>query len=168
MKETWQDIKDYEGKYQISCFGNIYSYHVKRTIIPEIDQNGYAYIRLWKSNKRKIFKIHRLVAIYFIPNCKNDIVVNHMDGNKLNNNASNLEWCTYSHNQKHAYRTKLRELPKGSINGNSKLHEIDIKNILNLFHNKVPVKDIAIIYNVTWECINNIKLNKSWKHVDRD
>lgn len=82
-----------------------------------IDKNGYnrCYIRDMNDNKRKDYKIHRLVAEYFIENPDNLQVVNHIDGNKQNNHISNLEWCTYSDNNYHAYRTGLTHSRKCPI-----------------------------------------------------
>lgn len=82
----------------------------------------YRFIRLWdgeylncllsKNNKRKAYRVHRLVAKAFIPNPENKPVVNHLDGNKFNNTAHNLAWCTSSENSKHAVKHDLVTLPK--------------------------------------------------------
>lgn len=168
MKEIWKDITGYEEAYKISNYGNVYSKHVNRILSPETNNNGYVYIRLWKNNKRKTFVIHRLVGKYFLHNPNNFPELNHIDGNKLNNKVDNLEWCDRSFNIKHSYDNNLRELPKGEINGNSKLKEHEVIKILKLLNNGSSVKQLSKIYKVSWECINNIKLNKSWKHIDRN
>ena len=113
MKEIWKDIKDFEGLYQISNLGRIKSLldnkGKKREIIrkPRKAKNGYLYLNLWNNGKYKTVKIHRLVAEYFIDNVNELPVVNHIDGNKLNNSANNLEWCTYKQNTIHAYKNGL-------------------------------------------------------------
>ena len=73
-----------------------------------LDGNGYPCVRLCKNGKSIIRKIHRLVALHYLPNPNNYKCVNHKDGNKQNNSINNLEWCTYSQNMKHAYDNKLR------------------------------------------------------------
>lgn len=81
------------------------------------DKNGYVvcYIRDENTGQRKDYKIHRLVAEYFIDNPNNCRVVNHIDGNKQNNNVNNLEWCTHTENNLHAYRTGLTHSKKCPI-----------------------------------------------------
>ncbi len=74
---------------------------------------NYFYIQLWIKDKPTTMAIHRLVAKAFIDNPENKKTVNHIDGNKLNNNVCNLEWATYSENLKHAYTVGLKQLPTG-------------------------------------------------------
>lgn len=100
-----KDIEGFEGLYQISSNGKVISANGIRET--EISKNGYERITLWKKGKGKHYSIHRLVAMAFIPNPNNYEFVNHIDGNKLNNRAENLEWCNLSQNVQHAYRTGL-------------------------------------------------------------
>lgn len=86
----------------------------------------YEKIILTKDNKSKLFSVHRLVAIHFIPNPEGKEFVNHKDGNKLNNNADNLEWCTRSENTIHAYKTGLCKKQIGVNSPYSKIvYQID-------------------------------------------
>ena len=116
MKEVWKDIKDYEGKYQISNLGRVRSLIYKNNANGKIysrikilkafkDNKGYKriYLKMWK---RKNAQIHRLVAQAFIENPNNKPQINHKDKNKENNNVNNLEWVTNSENQLHRYRFK--------------------------------------------------------------
>ena len=101
--EEWKDIAGYEGKYQVSNWGRIKSLNYKRSGKERIlklynDKYGYKVINLHKNGKPKLYKIHRLVAITFIPNPNNYPVVNHKDENKANNYVDNLEWCTQKYN----------------------------------------------------------------------
>ena len=121
-KEIWKDIEGYEGMYQISNKGRVRSLErivlfkngksrkVKSKVLSTfIERAGYECIKLYQENKAKPFKVHRLVAIAFIE-CVGDtnlLEVNHIDGNKLNNNVANLEWCTRQENILHGYRTNL-------------------------------------------------------------
>ena len=78
--------------------GEVYNDFTHKMLEGSVGENGYKYYRLSKDNKKTMFYAHRLVAEYFIPNPKNLEVVNHIDGNKLNNNVDNLEWVSYSEN----------------------------------------------------------------------
>ena len=72
-----------------------------------LGKNGYYYVDLQQNGIKQKIAIHRLLAIHFIPNSSNKEQVNHIDGNKLNNNVSNLEWVTRQQNTQHAFRTGL-------------------------------------------------------------
>lgn len=100
IEEKWKDIKNYEGLYQISNLGRVKKINKSNIIIckPSIDTSGYKQIVLTKNKKRKSYKIHRLIAQAFIPNPNNLPQINHKDENKLNNDVSNLEWCTLQYN----------------------------------------------------------------------
>lgn len=114
--EEWRDIADYEGFYQVSNTGKVRSIeHHDRfgrlypqvELMPATGRNGYLMLHLKAGGHRKMVLIHRLVARAFIPNPKDYTDVNHIDGDKTNNDVSNLEWCTHSYNQCHAYATGL-------------------------------------------------------------
>jgi hypothetical protein len=88
-------IKNYDN-YLIDENGNVLNINTNKYLKGSIGENGYKYYRLSKNNKKTMFYAHRLVAEYYIPNPDYLPVVNHIDGNKLNNNKNNLEWVTYS------------------------------------------------------------------------
>lgn len=104
--EKWKDIVGYESYYQISDIGRIKRKDTEKILKNNI-RNGYEYVTLCVNGQRKKFYVHRLVAIAFIPNPNSYEQVNHKDGNKSNNKASNLEWCTQKENLLHAFRTGL-------------------------------------------------------------
>lgn len=114
--ERWRDIIGYEGIYKISNLGRIQSLPRKRVkgkmLNPAKNNRGYLRVALCFEGKVRYDSVHRLVAETFIENPKNLPEVNHIDGNKLNNNVANLEWVTKGQNQIHAYKTGLRKTTK--------------------------------------------------------
>lgn len=109
--EKWDTLGCLKGFYEISNYGRVKS--LKRNtarekiIKPRIGKDGYWYVTLCVNGKKHTYKIHRLVAILFIPNPNNLPQVNHIDGDKTNPRADNLEWCTASYNQIHANKLGL-------------------------------------------------------------
>lgn len=97
----WQDIKTHGGRYEVSRDGRVRNNG--KILRGWISTKGYAKVSICGSS----LSIHRLVALAFIPNPKGFGEINHIDGDKLNNDASNLEWCSRSHNMKHAYAAGL-------------------------------------------------------------
>lgn len=145
--EVWKDIPKYEEKYQASNFGNIRSKTYEgRNIIKNLKltkrKDGYLQVQLYE----KKFLVHRLVAITFLGN-KENLVVNHKDGNKENNNVNNLEWVTSSENTIHAYNNSLKKKYYGKNNWNSKpVYQFDENNRLVDIHESVSraTKDTGI------------------------
>ena len=112
--EEWKDIKNYEGLYQISNFGNVkslkkkagHSTRCEKILKTHLDKDGYVYVTLCKNNKTHLATIHRLIAEAFIPNPDNLPQINHKDEDKTNNNIDNLEWCTCKYNINYGTRTE--------------------------------------------------------------
>ena len=106
--EIWKDCKGYEGKYQVSSYGRIWSVVSQRYLKQRIRQNGYCEVGLVaKNGKRKAELVHRLVAIAFIDNPNSYPFVNHLNGIKTDNRIENLEWATPQQNSRHAYDNNL-------------------------------------------------------------
>ena len=101
-------IEGYDD-YIIDTDGNIFNLKLNRLIVPNINKKGYYSVTLNNNTLRKYFKVHRLVAMTFLPNPDNKPQVNHIDGNKANNSLSNLEWVTGSENVRHAVESGLRD-----------------------------------------------------------
>lgn len=149
MKEVWKDIPGYEGFYQVSNLGKIKSLPRNGTILTErilkenLSARKYYFVLLSKNNNVKAKQIHRLVAETFIPNTNNYPIINHKNGNKLDNRVENLEWCTYSRNNKHAFDIGLRKGLKGKDNKNSKIiYKID-KNTNKIIESFYGIGEIA-------------------------
>ena len=132
-----------------------------------IDKDGYDRVRLTLSNgKRRNFPVHRLVLTNFNPvsNMEN-LQVNHIDGNKHNNNLENLEWCTCKENIHHAMRIGLRN-DKGENNAGHKLSNEQVIYIRQLYkQNQFTEKEIAVQYNVHEETIGRIIRKVAWKNL---
>lgn len=152
-KEEWKSIKGYEGMYEISNFGRVKSLlgwnghkyiRRERILAPYKQQSNKYYsrsvVKLAKDNKTKDFKVHRLVAEAFITNPNNYKVVNHIDGNPLNNKVENLEWCTQKMNIKHAINNDLIV---------TRINTIDRETMVELLNNNFNYDKIANILGVT-------------------
>lgn len=106
VNEIWKDIQGYEGEYQISNMGRVYSIKSGRIMKLVDDGRGYKQVNLCKDGKSYNKKIHRLVAQAFIPNTNNLLQVNHLDENKENNRVDNLEWVTAEQNINYGTRSE--------------------------------------------------------------
>lgn len=121
--EIWKDISGFEGRYQVSTHGRIKSIQDNhgnnkeaiRSTFVRSDTCQYEYVQLWVKDTPTTKAVHRLVAQAFIENPEDKPVVNHIDGNRLNNNVCNLEWVSQSENLKHAYASGFREPPKAQL-----------------------------------------------------
>jgi mannosyltransferase OCH1-like enzyme len=185
MEEIYKPIKQFNGEYEISNFGNCRS--TKKIIIksngktytreskvlkPAKSQDGYLKCAVSFNGKLITKPIHRLVAETFINKPDTYLEVNHIDGNKTNNNVNNLEWITKSENLKHAYKLNLLKAKKGELNGNSKLTWCQVEEIRALalitksgrYYNR---KGIAEKYGISEAHVKDIvnKRRNIWSHV---
>lgn len=132
-EEIWKPIKNYEGIYEVSNFGNIKSLSRKvkvgiknndfatrkeKILSQTSRKDGYKRASLSKNKKTKSYYVHRLVAEAFVDNLNKDKYINHKDENKSNNNANNLEWCSFEYNIN--YGTRNKRASKNLIGKNSK------------------------------------------------
>jgi hypothetical protein len=183
--EVWKDIKDYEGIYQVSNFGNVKSldrevapnnrvpYWRKGKICKQSKSNlGYMTVGFTVNNVKVNKYVHRLVAETFITNWCNHPQVNHVDCDKTNNRMYNLEWCTNSQNQIHATKNGLNKLHlhrvaySGEENGRSLLTKEQVLEIKQKYiPYKYSAKKLSKEYNVSESCITHILNNTSWKEI---
>lgn len=165
--EIWRDIPGFEGKYHISNMGRVKVLNRQNTGQEKIMEqqlnrsNGrYLMIQLYKNNRPYTFTVHRLVGIVFIPNSKNYPELNHRFGIKIDNRATELEWCTRLQNIRHAYRNL--KMNRGLNNHNSKFSNQDI---IDIFYSHGTHREIARKYGVAHTVIGNIKRKNSYKAI---
>ena len=169
--EEWKSIKDFDG-YYINKEGQVkstrsYKGTKEKILKGSTNQQGYKTINLIKDGKVFTKTLHRLLAQTFIENPNNYPCINHIDGNILNNSLDNLEWCTYSHNNKEAYRLGLKQSrikPK-------KVVQLDKDyKILNVFESLQQIKkNLGFnIGNIGEVCNKNRKTAHGyiWRYVD--
>ena len=150
---VWKPVVGYEGLYEVSENGEVRNVKTQKVLSPR-NSTSYSMLALFNNGKRKDLKVHRLVAKSFLPNPQNKPQVNHKDGNKLNNHFENLEWCTNSENQKHAYKTGLRKV--------TDYQKEIVKIAVSKAHSK-PVIDMqtGIKYSSLTEGCNKVNMNPS-------
>ena len=119
MNEEWRDVKGYEGLYQVSNLGRIKALEKvdtggkrwpEKIISPIKQHSGYMHVGLWWGGECKQSRVHRLVAEAFIPNPENREQVNHLNENKADNRACNLEWATPKENTNYGHCIAKRRL----------------------------------------------------------
>ena len=133
---------------------------------PLKNQYGYFRVNLWKNGIVKTHRIHRLVALAFIPNMFGKRTVNHIDGIKTNNHVENLEWATDKENNQHAWGNGLQKPKKGIKNGNSKLSEKEVLEIRCLYATDNYIqRGLGKMFGVSRQLISDIVNRKLWKHI---
>jgi len=181
--EIWQNIKDYEGLYQVSNLGNVKA--LARTVtnkngflqrypekflkfdVASHNNSNYFRVTLCKEHKTKKYSVHRLVAVAFIPNTENKPDINHLDNDGTNNHVLNLEWVTHSENMIHAQRQNRlfnSQSKGGKTAGEIKLKELEqlADSLLNSSFNSWTLSDSTLIlrgkkYHVSCTCICGTK-----------
>jgi len=168
--EIWKDIVGYEGLYKVSNKGNIRSLDrlgkngknsqmlYKGRPRKARKHNGYFVVDLSKNNEAKTYFVHRLVVSAFI---QSGGVVNHKDGNKLNNKLENLEVGTHLENIHHAFATGLIS-HKGVKNSQSKLTQKDVVCIRKRYGCGERISDISKSYDVSSETVRTVVRGLSW------
>ena len=164
--ERWRWVPGYEGLYMVSDWGRIMSAPKAnphgpacgRVLSQAYSGSGYPGVSLSANGTAKRYSVHRLVAEAFIPNPENKPQVNHIDGNKANNAASNLEWVTASENALHSYRNLPRK--KFSHFHSVKLTPSQAKAIRE---SKGPAASVAKHFGVSDVMVLKIRKGQCWK-----
>lgn len=176
QEEIWKDVVGYEGCYQVSNLGRVKSLSrelnvknavriTKERIIANSNNGaGYLVCALSKKMKRKSILTHRLVAIAFIDNKENLQEVNHKDGNKNNNCAYNLEWCTRQENINHSWDKKLTNCI-GEGHHNSILNNTIVAEMRNKYSGgNYSYKKLSEEYGINMFTIRNVIKRYTWNH----
>ena len=152
MEEIWKDVEDFEGLYQVSNLGRIKSVFREGTkggIIKQFSAKGYMKVNLHKNGEEHFIYTHRIVAIAFVPNPNKKPQVNHINGNKHDNRAINLEWNTSAENLEHSIENGLRSLRKVGQFKNGEL--VAIYRSCNYAAQKTHIQ-----YATIYRCLNGI------------
>ena len=167
MEEIFKDVKGYEGYYEVSNLGRVRSTSYKGTRILKHSLKSRYKIVVFCINQIKVHKlVHRLVAEAFIPNPNNYSIVNHIDGNRKNNEVSNLEWCTPLYNTQHAKSHNL--LNRYEDRPAAKLTKEKVLLIPELINLGATTDDLKNLFNVSRRCIDNIFEGKNWTDLGID
>lgn len=163
-------IIPFDKNYACSNTGLIMNIRTGRIISSNINKKGYLQVCL--SNK-KVYTVHRIVAICFLPNEDLSLEVNHIDGNKLNNYTANLEWCTKLENIAHAVANDLWKTDKqkiaatGENNTQNVLLESEVLLIRELYSNEWKPSVIWQKFSnkISRTTIYDIVKGRSWNHI---
>lgn len=171
---SWKTIPNFGKQYQINLNGEvrihpsfkgdnrINTLKAGSLVSVHTSSDGYRRVNLRRNGKQGSYHIHRLLLLTFRPTRKTNQQVNHIDGNKLNNNLDNLEWCSQVYNLRHAWETGLRTQPC-----HIKLTEDQVREIRAIYFKNGPLtlKDLGEKYKVTSHAIHKIVTRKNWKHI---
>ncbi len=176
-KELFVPVVGYENRFKISNYGRLISFNRvgRGRVLPDekeingsIDFAGYRTTTLQMVGKKRwCVRIHTLVAMHFVKNSKPGEydTVNHMDGNKRNNYAGNLEWCTAGMNTAHAFKTGLVDF-KGSKSVRAKLTEQDVIEMREKYKTgKYKQHELAKPFGMSRRHIGDILNRVCWAHI---
>lgn len=157
--EQWKAISEH---YEVSNMGRVRS--LRRGIILKtgVGTTGYLVVNVTGYKHKKHWKVHQLVAFHFVPNPANKPYLNHINGDKHDNRADNLEWCTNQENSVHAIKTGLRKVFKAGTKKLTEQQVIEIKRRLAAGETQVA---IAESYGVARNSIKAIITGRSWRHI---
>ena len=182
LVEVWKDAPMWESCYEVSSFGRVRSKDKIRVKIrqgkvvqadykgrirkQEVTNVGYNRVNLRDCDRDNNVSVHRLVAEAFIPNKENKPTVNHIDGNKINNNVSNLEWSTFSEQMLHAVKNNLTGGCKRTVSPGTR------KEIYNYYiTNKVSINELVRKFGINREMASKIAagdIEPKWKIPHKD
>jgi len=172
VKEIWKDILGYKGLYSISNCGKVKSFIKhngtnERILKPYKNNKGYLVVHLSKNDKRKLFKIHKLVLEAFVGPCPPGMESCHNNGNKENNFIGNLRYDTHKNNNRDKNKHGTMPDQRGSKNGNSLAKDCQVKEIkILLTEGKLNIREISEKCKISIHIVKDIKRNRTWKHIN--
>lgn len=151
--------------YTVFENGEVYS--GENEIKQRPNKDGYACFTAGKKHHRICVRTHSVVGKLFIDNPNNLPELDHLDNNRMNSSANNLEWVTHQENIRRAHE-------RGSYEGNivgiknpkAKLNDLTVKNIRKDFNIGLKQSEISKKYNIPWSTVHNIVTYQTWKHVN--
>lgn len=172
----WKDIPGYEGLYQVSNDGRVFSERNGIELSQRCTPGGYKIVNLYKNAKQAVSHVHHLVAETFLGSRKKGIAVHHKNHDKTDNKVENLEYMPRGeHAAMHVRETHAKgkihsfvpghNLNVGEKNGQAKLDENKVREILRLSAMGVKQKDLAEQFHVSAYAIRCVTTRKLWRHV---
>lgn len=175
IQEIWVDIKNYEGCYQISNKGRV------KSLEREVTSGGltrtqperilahwrgrtslYDRVRLYKNGIGKKFTVHRIVAEHFLDDWDPALEVNHIDGNRYNNAADNIEMCSHQRNMEHAIANDLKN-DYGERSSNARLTNAQAEDIRKRYHaGGITQHELATKFAVSHQTVSCIVRHKKY------
>lgn len=168
MKEIWKDYTYGNLEYKVSNYGRVIGKGRNKELKQRLNKQGYVEVTMGDTKHRTRIRVHRLVAILFVENPNPQLYneVNHIDRNRANPRADNLEWTTHEENIKYSYEQGGYDgVRTGSKNSKAILTEEKVIEIRKQYKNGATQKDLSVQYGVGWSTIHNIVFNLTWKHL---
>jgi len=164
----WKLIPGYEGRYRINEEGHVDScfFGTWRRRRTSITPTGYHNIALCLRAERREYRLARLVAELFIPNLEDKPEVNHIDGDKDNNHADNLEWMTHEENMAHAAANGLIPDRRGERNGRSALTAEQVKTMRRIYEEGGKTQtQVGKMFGASPYRAHRVLRYKQWTHI---
>lgn len=164
-------------RWEINEFGYIRGVKSKKEKHTFLHKQGYICTHFKKNGKSYNRKVHRLVALTFLPQPDPELLklceskwpykpcVNHIDHNKLNNHVSNLEWCDVAMNNKAAMDKGVIPPLKGQLNGRSKLTDEEVHEICRLYEEGLSPKEVVALKGISQQQATKIRAGFNWSHI---
>lgn len=165
MKEEFKEIELYGRMYKVSNYGRIIG--ARGELKQRLNRDGYCEVTVGADDNRNSIRVHRIVAKLFVEGeTKDRNEVNHIDMNRANPRADNLEWVTHQENVKHSHKQgAYREIGRGTKNPKCKLTEDEVCKIREKFNQGKTQKELVLEFGVSRSTIYSIVNNLTWKHL---